>query len=1451
MVILLLMGLGITLSFEGPQTYVAQRASGFVMKRYGADIQLEKLRYYFPNRVVVTELLIVDPDGDSLIYTQKLDARITSFLQNQLVIQDARLWQPRFFLLKKPGHDELNINEFAALFKPADTLAEKRPFNLDINSARLTNGHFIYRDQNCPDCFAIDYQNINAEITSFDLDGQYFSTDVHQLSLDQPDGFDLLAMKTHYAYLEDRMEVLDLKAKTNESDINATVIMHYESTAQLADFVDLVDLEVELGSSLVSTSEIAYFAPDLPDLGRIRAEGRASGPVNNLLSRDLRIAMATGTDLEFKELRLKNTTDLKNIFFDTEGLLAVSNAEDMKFIGAQFTSEEPPVILNSLGSTLISGDFKGKVDDFYTDIHLQTELGTVDADLNLSLPSGSKSYVYDGRIRTEKFNLGRVVNEEELLGLVSVDLKVKGEGIDPARMNTSLKGNISRFDFYSYPYRGISLNGKIENTRFNGSLSVKDPNLELAFMGSASFIEDTSFYDFNARVDLAHLYALGFTQDTISGFTAEMDIDLRALNYNRWDGDIRLFNLTYENSNSFHFFQDIDINSKGLVGDRSLHVNSNIATADLQGDYSLEGIMAAVNSHLSKFIKTRDIVAAPEREDFRFDVELNNAKVITELFFPDFNVEPGTQFHGSYESDNNRFNIDLYSPEFRYKENYISELKLEYQGDDNKSELEFWVKRYMLPNNMMFDSITLSNAFINDTLNYRLDWILRDEIDGPGYIEGYALQEDSVTFKFGIKPSQFNIGDQNFFILGNNQITVDSSGIAIENFVVNNEGRTLNVNGNISKSPYEVLRINFNRVSLDLVNYLIGAEEAQFAGNLEGNIILSEILKSPKFAANMDIDSLVMNEEHLGRLDLTSDWSIENDTIEITTSLTKGEVQTMLAEGYYQLQSQGGIDFDFNFNRFRLAAFDPFLEGLAERLRGGVTGHVKVTGTTGRPFMSGEVMLPKTAFTLSFLQTDYNLVGDPRVEIRNDGFYFPDVEVRDTRYGTRGVLSGAITHKNYRKFYFDFKIRADELLVLNTTSQSRDPYYGRAFVSGDMLIRGPIDDIVISGNLASRRNSEFFIQMDAQTEVRQTDFVKFVNPNAGDTVDIAEIRRLNLDKGVSLDFNLAIDQSAIVGIVIDDIYQNNMQGTGEGNIRVKVDQYSDIEIYGQYVINQGVYNFEFQDALRRRFDILRGGSITWNGDPYGAIIDLDARYSIKADPQPILPQYTAGRTLIWVDLLLTGDLMNPDINFDVLAPRATSSVQQALNTQLSDQNDRYQQVFALLTIGNFLGGNGVENASDIWNTTEMGLNVLASTAENYLNQFTGDLNLTLGYQGPGTDPGSLDPSQEEVEVGGSIDILNDRITLNGVVGVPVGANTQSQFTGDFEVEYDITRDGRFRAKVFNRPVQQYSLGQQFYQQGIGVFYQHDFEYFFGGKKSKDKEEDLESRKKEGVREEGE
>jgi hypothetical protein len=85
-------------------------------------------------------------------------------------------------------------------------------------------------------------------------------------------------------------------------------------------------------------------------------------------------------------------------------------------------------------------------------------------------------------------------------------------------------------------------------------------------------------------------------------------------------------------------------------------------------------------------------------------------------------------------------------------------------------------------------------------------------------------------------------------------------------------------------------------------------------------------------------------------------------------------------------------------------------------------------------------------------------------------------------------------------------------------------------------------------------------------------------------------------------------------------------------------------------------------------------------------------------------------------------------------------------------------------------------------------------------------------------------SQEEVEVGVSKRFFDDRVTINGRVGVALGENQrENQVAGDFEVEYNITEDGRFRTKAFNRSVQdQFSFTEQNYQQGVGVFYQVDF-----------------------------
>lgn len=1034
--------------------------------------------------------------------------------------------------------------------------------------------------------------------------------------------------------------------------------------------------------------------------------------------------------------------------------------------------------------------------------------------------------VYNGDVELDNFDVGKFLNDSTL-GQVSTALSLDGRGTDPTTMNTRLEGKISAIDLMDYNYQDISINGRIQSSQFNGELIIQDPNLNFRFDGSASFGQDTSTYNFNANVEHANLAALQLVPDSIAVVTAEMDIDLVALDYEKWAGDVRLFNTTYENGRHFYFFQDITVHTEGLDTNRYMEVRSNIVDANLSGDYTFSGIQKAFASQISKFVKTTEPVSPPEDENFIFDITIKNTQLLTELFLPKLRVEPQSKLVGTYSSRQGELDVEVTSPGFSWNYNLVDNLKLEYKGGVERSQLGFDIASLQFKSGVQIDSLSLGNYYYNDTLFYDLGGILKDSINSNVHLMGYALQTDSTTFQIGVFESGFNIGLQQFTIHDDNKIVIDTSGIHVEDLVISNEGRKLFVNGNITDNSNQILRLNLRGFGMEVINYFIGSDAARFKGKLYGDVILTELLGSPKFAADLHIDSLEMNKTLLGDFSVSSDWTVKDDTIHLSSEMNIGDLQTFKASGYYQPDSLGSMMFDVNFDRFRLAAFNPFLAGIAENARGYVSGDVKVRGNTGRPVVTGQLSLPNTAFTVSLLKADYNVEGVPTIKIEEDKISLPDLTLRDTKYGTRGVVKGGISHDNFSDFVLDFNIEADELLVLNTTSKSNDPYYGTAFVSGNISIKGPVDEIAINADVTSERDTEFFLPIDGATEVSKTSFVTFVeDPSKEDSIAQGP-RSINLNKGVSLDFKLRVNNNAQVNIIVDSDAGNELNASGYGNLRLKMSPYQDIEMFGTYTVSEGTYNF-VMPGLKRKFEVLRGGTVTWNGDPYTAIIGLTARYTTKADPAALVNIYQGGRTLVHLDLFLSGELFDPEIDFDINAPRADGTVQSVLNNQLSDRDKMYRQVFSLLALNSFAPAEGFEGGGT--SGADVALSALATQATGYLNQVTGDYEFSLGYQGANQNESALNQQREEVEVGVSKSFFNDRVTVNGTVGVAVGDNNansnQSQVAGDFEVEYDITDDGRFRAKVFNRSLDdfdQYGFGQQNYEQGIGVYYRMDFE----------------------------
>ena len=125
--------------------------------------------------------------------------------------------------------------------------------------------------------------------------------------------------------------------------------------------------------------------------------------------------------------------------------------------------------------------------------------------------------------------------------------------------------------------------------------------------------------------------------------------------------------------------------------------------------------------------------------------------------------------------------------------------------------------------------------------------------------------------------------------------------------------------------------------------------------------------------------------------------------------------------------------------------------------------------------------------------------------------------------------------------------------------------------------------------------------------------------------------------------------------------------------------------------------------------------------------------------------------------------------------------------------------------------------------TDLTYQLITDQLSNWLNSGVNFVDINVSYVGSEV-PGEL---SEQLEVGLSKKVFNDRISINGEFDVPVGGQAQNQvLIGDVEVTYDITPDGRFKAKLFNRSNDQIQ-GQIStpYTQGLGIFYTTDFTDF--------------------------
>ena len=265
-------------------------------------------------------------------------------------------------------------------------------------------------------------------------------------------------------------------------------------------------------------------------------------------------------------------------------------------------------------------------------------------------------------------------------------------------------------------------------------------------------------------------------------------------------------------------------------------------------------------------------------------------------------------------------------------------------------------------------------------------------------------------------------------------------------------------------------------------------------------------------------------------------------------------------------------------------------------------------------------------------------------------------------------------------------------------------------------------------------------------------------------------------------------------------------------------------LFGTYRVNRGTYNLSLQEIIHKNFDFSPEGSITFNGEPYDADLNLQAVHTVSGvSLNDINPKANFSNTSTRVNCLMNigGKARAPRITFDFDILNANEDEKQMVKSLISTEEERNMQVIYLLGIGRFYAYD-YANSTQTQGATAMN-SLLSSTLSGTINQalsnIIGSSNWNFGANLRTGQDGWNDMDVEGMLQGS---LLNNRLLINGNFGYRDNPVATSNFIGDFDVKYLLTRSGSVALKAYSETNDRYFTKSSLTTQGIGILLKKDF-----------------------------
>ncbi len=1440
-IILIFATLPILLHFSRVQNFLAQSIVNELSAKLHTKVTVGKIDYKIFNTVSIENLYVEDLQHDTLVYTKKIHANFSfwKFFQGKVKFTAIEIDQLHGnLILDTLGHTNLDF-----IIKAFEKPKSKDSSNVEyqINHFVLKNSSFNFTDlkqnKTVPigvfNAGKMKFNKLNADISLDILNKDTLSAEIKSLNAVEHSGLILTDLNTSITASKKGAYLPEFNLKLPNSLLQLEDIsVKFDSLADLKKLIDKVRLNAPINSSHVMLSDLRAFVPEFKNMHDIATiKGLISGRISSL---------------RFQKMEIRyGKTFLLNADLDINGLPSIDEAfiyakinelhvekNDLQDFISDLTNKPflLPKELNKLGLVKYKGNISGFLSNLVAYGNLSTNLGSVSTDILIQLENHLKDLKYNGTIKSSNFQLGNLLNSKQL-GNISFNFNTKGTKIFNKALKGTIKAKVPELQFNRYSYHDINFTGKYDGTGFDGKVDVKDDNINAQFNGVIDLTKKLPVFDFDLKVLNTNLNALHLIEKypgatlSFNGKTNMVGNSLDNIN-----GFLNFDSIRFTNQNKTLNVDRIQFVSRIENDATHFIIASDFVNGSLDGDFKYSSIGQTVNQIIQNYLPSFAIKTNEKVKKYpnyiAVDLKVENLKEIADVLQLPYEIEGTSTLKGYIDDKSNRVDLQLNVPVVKSNRLYFENLTFHFENPNN--QLKVTSHALLREKDEILNFYLLSTAS-NDSVSTQLGWQNTQKITNAGEIQTVAKFENilgKTAVNLSILPTQVIINDSAWDIHRSSIDFKTDSAIQIHNFRFDNNKQFIHIDGIASKNQKDSIGIDMNELDLSFLFRILKLQGISIGGIATGHATLRNIMSVPEIEASFIVNQVMLNHKLIGNARLFSNWDKVKKNVNAHALFYDDKNDTLAtAKGVY-VPKNDSLDFVFDSKKLSIEFLDQYFESVVQSVKGDASGKIRMFGPSKTIFFEGDAFITNGQASVKMLKTTYTF--NDSVHLTPKTVKFKNITLYDQERNS-GIMSGILNHNGvFKDMNFDINMRSKNILALNTHAEDNDYFFGKAYVNGTVRIYGneKVANIVV--NAISQPNTKCFIQMGGASKASDNTFITFVNNKSTIKNEQVVPKLTESTFNVKINLQFEVTPDAEMELIISPKEGDMITGRGEGNLRVSFDTFSDLKLYGTYVINNGYYLFTMQNLFRKEFKIDQGSTISWSGNPYSGQVNLRAIYPLTVSLKDLaasqLNDNMRSNVPVNCVLKLTNDLMKPTIKFDLELPQSDEAVKQLVKNIVNTDEMMNRQILYLLIFNKFYTPDYMRTQTTNSNVlSNEGVSLLASTlsaqVNNMFSQVFNNVSFGVDYQQSNqtNNPGGEWQGQILYQP-------NNRLIINGNIGyrtdnISIGS---SRFVGDVDLEYLLTQSGKFRFKAYNHTVDRYYLGSSKLSEGVGFVYKEDF-----------------------------